>query len=268
VVELARLDIQCKASFTTADTEKASPLVATLGVRRGSVSIEVKLMEKASAIILAGGKNTRIGRNKAFIQLPISRHGIRAGESILQNTLNILRKIFSEVLIVTNQKEAYLYYGSCGKFNVQVVEDLIKESGPLGGIFTGLCYSVSEHNFVVACDMPFIKPALIRLLLKEKETYHAVIPEIDGEIEPLFALYSKNCIPVMHEHLQKRNLKIREVIDKLQVKKIGSSKIDRVDPEHLSFFNINTEEDLRKAESLRIMKEKERNLGCSPLGEP
>ena len=204
-------------------------------------------MEKASAIILTGGKNTRIARNKAFIQLP-------SGKTILQNTLNVLHKIFPEIIIVTNQKEAYLSYGSCGKFNVQVVEDLIKESGPLGGIFTGLCYSTSKHNFVVACDMPFIKPALIRLLLEERKTYDVVIPEIDGEVEPLFALYSKNCIPVMFEHLRKRNLKMREVLGKLQVKRIGTSKIDRLDPEHLSFFNINTEEDLRRAKNLKIKK--------------
>jgi molybdopterin-guanine dinucleotide biosynthesis protein A len=120
----------------------------------------------------------------------------------------------------------------------------------------------------VACDMPFIKPALIRLLLRERKTYDVVIPEIDGEVEPLFAVYSKNCIPVMFECLQKRSLKIREVIGKLHVRKIGASKIDRLDPQHLSFFNINTEEDLRRAKSLRIMKEKERNLECSPLGEP
>jgi molybdopterin-guanine dinucleotide biosynthesis protein A len=204
-------------------------------------------MEKASAIILAGGKNTRIGRNKAFIQLP-------SGETILRNTINVLQKTFPEIIIVTNQKEVYLSYRSCGKFNVQVVEDLIKESGPLGGIFTGLCYSVSKHNFVVACDMPFIKPALIRLLLEERKTYDVVIPEIDGEVEPLFAVYSKNCIPVMLEHLQKQNLKIRQVLGKLHWKKIGADEIDQLDPKHLSFFNINTKEDLRKAESLKIKR--------------
>ena len=200
-------------------------------------------MEKASAIILAGGKNTRIARNKAFIELP-------TGETILQHTINILQEIFPEIIIVTNQKDAYLPYGSCGKFNVPVVEDLIKESGPLGGIFTGLCYSVSKHNFVVACDMPFIQPALIRLLLEKSGNYDVVIPEIDGEVEPLFAVYSKNCLPVMFEHLQKQNLKIRQVLGKLHLKKIGREEIDRLDPKHLSFFNINTQEDLRKAESL------------------
>jgi molybdopterin-guanine dinucleotide biosynthesis protein A len=133
-----------------------------------------------------------------------------------------------------------------------VVEDLIKEAGPLGGIFTGLCYSTSKFNFVVACDMPFIQPALIRLLLDESGLPDVVIPEVDGEVEPLFAVYSKNCIPLIFEHLRKQNLKIRQVLGKLQVKRIGVEDIDQLDPEHLSFFNINTEEDLRRAESLKI----------------
>jgi molybdopterin-guanine dinucleotide biosynthesis protein A len=198
-------------------------------------------MREVGAIILAGGKNKRIGRNKAFIQLS-------TGETILQNAINILRPIFPEIIIVTNRKEAYQ------KFNVSVVEDLIKERGPLGGIFTGLCYSLSKHNFVVACDMPFIQPDVIGLLLKESGTYDVVIPEVNGEVEPLFAVYSKNCIPVMFEHLQKQNLKIRQVLGKLQVKRIGAEEIERLDPEHLSFFNVNTEEDLRRAGRLRIKK--------------
>jgi len=204
-------------------------------------------MQKASAIILAGGKNSRIGRNKALIRLP-------TGETILQSIINILQRIFPEIILVTNQKESYLSYESDRKLNLYVVEDLIKECGPLGGIFTGLCYSVSKYNFVVACDMPFIQPDLIRLLLEKSRTHDVVIPEVDGEMEPLFALYSKGCIPIMWEHLQKQNYKIREVLSKLQVKKIGEEEIDRVDPEHLSFFNINTEEDLRRAESLKLKK--------------
>jgi molybdopterin-guanine dinucleotide biosynthesis protein A len=196
-------------------------------------------MIEASGIILAGGKNTRIARNKAFIELP-------TGESILQSTLSVLQKIFPEIIIVTNQKHAYL------KFGVRVVEDLVEESGPLGGIFTGLCFSSSKCNFVVACDMPFIKPALIRLLLQEGDTFDVVIPEVNGKVEPLFAVYYKDCIPVMFEHLQTQNLRMRQVLEKLHVKKIGANEIDRVDPQHLSFFNINTEMDLKRAESLKI----------------
>jgi molybdopterin-guanine dinucleotide biosynthesis protein A len=196
-------------------------------------------MEKTSAIILAGGKNSRIGRNKAFIQLP-------NGRTILQSTLDILQKIFPEIIIVTNRKEAYR------EFDVLVVEDLIRECGPLGGIFTGLCHSSSQRNFVTACDMPFIRPALIRSLLAKSGTYDVVLPEVGGETEPLFGVYSKNSIPIIFEHLQRRNLKMREVLAKLKVGTIGTEKIDQVDPQHLSFFNINTAEDLKRAESVAM----------------
>ncbi len=182
-----------------------------------------------------------MGRNKAFLQLP-------GGETMIQRIIRILKPTFSQIIIVTNQKEFY------SKLNVQVEDDLIKESGPLGGIFTGLCYSTSKFNFVVACDMPFIQPALIRLLLDESGLPDVVIPEVDGKVEPLFAVYSKNCLPAMFEQLQKGNLKIRRVLDNFRVKKIRSEEIDRLDPQHLSFVNINTEEDLKKVESLNIKK--------------
>jgi molybdopterin-guanine dinucleotide biosynthesis protein A len=206
-------------------------------------------MTEASAIILAGGKNTRIGKNKAFIQLP-------TGETILQNTLNVLQKIFPEIIIVTNQKEAYLNCNAQANAGSsrQVVEDLIKERGPLGGIFTGLCYSTAKRNFVVACDMPFVNPAVIRLLLDEGESHDVAIPEIDGEVEPLFAVYSKNCMPVMFEHLQKQNLKMRELLSKLKVKKVKAEDIDQIDPQHLCFFNVNTHEDLQRALNLKTKR--------------
>jgi len=194
-------------------------------------------MEKASAIILAGGKNTRIARNKAFIQLA-------TGKTILQNTIDILQDTFPQIIIVTNRKELYL------EFNVQTVEDLIKDIGPLGGIFTGLCYSTSYYNFVIGCDMPFPQSGLIKLLLEKCNDQDVVVPEIDRKVEPLFAVYSKNCLPVIFDHLQKHDLKIRHVLGKLSEKRIGEKEIDIVDPKHLSFFNINTSEDLKKAQAL------------------
>ena len=193
-------------------------------------------MEKANAIILAGGKNTRIARNKAFIQL--------AGKTVLENTINILQKISSQVIIVTNRKEAYL------KFKAFVAVDLIRESGPLGGIFSGLCYSTSYYSFVVGSDMPFPQIGLIQLLLEKCTNQDVVIPETNGEVEPLFAIYSKNCLPVIFHHLQKHDLRIRHILGELRVERVGEEEIDTVDPEHLSFFNINTPEDLKKAQTL------------------
>ena len=138
-------------------------------------------MQKANAIILAGGKNTRIARNKAFIQL--------AGKTVLENTINILQKIFPQI-------------------------------------------------------------GLIQLLLEKCTNQDVVIPETNGEVEPLFAIYSKNCLPVIFHHLQKHDLRIRHILGELRVERVGEEEIDTVDPEHLSFFNINTPEDLKKAQTL------------------
>jgi len=206
-------------------------------------------MEKANAIILAGGRNTRIARNKAFIQL--------AGKTVLENTINILQKIFPQIIIVTNRKEAYL------RFKAFVAVDLIKESGPLGGIFSGLCYSTSYYSFVIGSDMPFPQIGLIQLLFEKCTNQDVVIPETNGEVEPLFAVYSKNCLPVIFfavysknclpvifDHLQKHDLRIRHILGELRVERVGEEEIDTVDPERLSFFNINTSEDLKKAQTL------------------
>ena len=203
-------------------------------------------MQSASGIILAGGKGSRINKNKALITLP-------DGKTLIQKCMDDLKKVFTQILIATNQKAFYRDYDAC------VVEDLIKNRGPLGGIFTGLCYSTSYYNFVIGCDMPFLQIGLIKLLLEKCEGQDVIIPEIDAEVEPLFAVYSKNCLPVIFDHLQRRDLKIRHVLTKLNVKKIGEKEIDAVDPKRLSFFNINTSDDLKKAQGLLAQTS---NSGC------
>jgi molybdopterin-guanine dinucleotide biosynthesis protein A len=95
--------------------------------------------------------------------------------------------------------------------------------------------------------MPFINPALIRLLLRQRGTYAAVVPYLDGKPEPLFALYSKDCLPAMLGQLLGRDLRMGSLINRLRVRRISAREIDRLDPRHLSFFNVNTEEDLKKA---------------------
>ena len=192
---------------------------------------------KITGIILAGGKNTRIGTEKAFIQL-------LPQIPLIESTFCLFKTIFSEIIIVTNNPEAYF------KFEAKVVEDLIKNKGPLGGIFTGISFSTSEQNFVVACDMPFIKPELIKYIIQKPEEYDVVIPEIDGKLESLVARYSKRSLSVIFSHLMEGQLKIQDILSKLRVLKISSKEIEKFDPNHLSFFNINREEDIKKAKDL------------------
>jgi molybdopterin-guanine dinucleotide biosynthesis protein A len=194
-------------------------------------------MNNATGIILAGGKGSRINKNKSLIMLP-------DGKTLLHKCVNSLSKVLTKIVIVTNQKELYPDY------DARVVEDLIKDKGPLGGIFTGLSYSTTHCNFVIGCDMPFPQIRLIELLLQECDDYDVVIPETGGEVEPLFAVYSKNCLPVISDHLRKGDLKIRNIFEKLKVRMIREKEIDQVDPQHLSFFNINTAEDLKRAQAM------------------
>ncbi|UCB53263.1 MAG: molybdenum cofactor guanylyltransferase [Candidatus Zixiibacteriota bacterium] len=198
-------------------------------------------MQKASGIILAGGKGSRINKNKALITLP-------DGKALIQRTIGVLKGIFTEILIVANQRETYKGLG------VQVVEDLIEGKGPLGGILTGLAYSTSQFNFVIGCDMPFPQPGLIELLLQKCVDQDVVIPAAGGEVEPLFAVYSKSCLPVIVGHVQKQDLKVRSILTELRVLKIEQKRIDGVDPERLSFFNINTDDDLKKARAMMLAR--------------
>jgi molybdopterin-guanine dinucleotide biosynthesis protein A len=194
-------------------------------------------MQNATGIILAGGKGSRINKNKGLIKLP-------DGRTLVEKCIGSLRRVLSDILIVCNEKEAYRDYGA------RLVEDLIKDKGPLGGIFTGLCYSASQRNFIIGCDMPFPQPGLIELLVKKCDGQDVVIPEIAGEVEPLFAAYSKNCLPVIVDHLQSNDLKIRNILAELKVETVGEKEIDKLDSRHLSFFNINTTQDLKKAQVL------------------
>ena len=164
--------------------------------------------------------------------------------TVVDRIIGRLKDIFDELIIVSNSPASYK------KCDAKVVEDLIKNKGPLGGILTGLCYSTSEHNFVVGCDMPFIHPELIRYIIDKPDHYDAVIPEIKGRVESLFARYSKKTIPAILDQLMKDELRIQNVLKKLNVLKISLKEIERFDPEHLSFININTREDLKALKSM------------------
>jgi len=198
---------------------------------------------KTAGIILAGGKNSRIKTEKAFLQL-------KPETSLIENTLNIFRKIFAEIIIVTNNPSSYLGFGT------KVVEDLIKEKGPLGGIFSGLCFSTSELNFAIACDMPFPNLELIKYIIQQPGEYDLVLPEIGGKLDPLFARYSKITLPVIFSHLLRGDLKVQAILPELKVLKIMPEEIEQFDPKHLSFLNINTPENLKKAKE-EILKQSE-----------
>ena len=123
-------------------------------------------------------------------------------------------------------------------------------TGSLGGIFSGL--AAARHHWViaVACDMPFLNLDLMSHLLSLRRDSDAVVPVLEGRPEPTHALYSKVCLPFIEERLVAGRLKISDFYDEVRVSYVEEAEIDRLDPDHLSFFNINTREDLDVALNL------------------
>lgn len=190
-----------------------------------------------TGIILAGGKSTRMGRDKAFININ--------GVSIIDNTINVFRKIFSEIIIVSNTPHKYVYTG------IRVVSDLIPGSGALGGLYTGIHKACSKKCFAVACDMPFISEELIRYIISITG-YDAVIPRVNGYYEPLFSMYSKACEDIIRKQLEAGNFKINDFYSEVNVREVPEDELRLFDETLASFINVNSAEDLKGITKMEI----------------
>ncbi|MBZ0160547.1 MAG: molybdenum cofactor guanylyltransferase [bacterium] len=189
-----------------------------------------------TGIVLAGGKSSRMGFNKAFIEF--------GGKRLIEATVDRLRALFPEVLIIANDPPLYAYLG------VKVISDLIPDSGSLGGIYTGLSAASYPTCFFVACDMPFLNADLIKLLVREAEGWDVVVPRVGGELQPLHAVYARSCLPLMKEAIDTGVLKITRFFPKAKVNIIEESILREVDPHLLGFVNVNTPPELEQAEAI------------------
>ncbi|MBM4463646.1 MAG: molybdenum cofactor guanylyltransferase [Chloroflexi bacterium] len=192
-----------------------------------------------SSIVLAGGKGKRFGRDKLSEMI--------GDRTLLQRVIDRLDGLSSQILVVIAQDQSW---PSVPPTSAQIIVDLYPEKGALGGIYTGLVASRSFHSLVVAADMPFLNIPLLRYMIENSPSYDVVIPRIDGALEPLHAIYSKNCLPYMQQQIERDEFKIRNFFEQVKVRYVEQAEIDQLDPQHLSFFNINTLADLRRARKL------------------
>ncbi len=188
-----------------------------------------------SCVVLAGGKSTRLGRNKLVETI--------GSMGLLERVISCLTALNSEIIIVTAQDsllpELTQYPG------LRFVEDIYPGKGTIGGIYTGLNASKSFYNLVVACDMPFIKLELIRYMTSLAEGYDVVIPRKENQtLEPLHAIYSRNCLNPLEFLIKQSRLSVLELYPMVRVRYLDETEINKYDPEHISFFNVNTQTDL------------------------
>lgn len=193
-------------------------------------------MLDAAAIILAGGKNTRMGANKALLEI---EH-----RQLISRIIDELAGDFPQIIIVANDPEQYRQFG------VRVTPDIIPERGPLSGIHAGLSVSPYRLNFITACDMPFINGPLAAYMVSRTGDADALVPRIDDKWQPLFAIYARDCLPAIADCLARERCKVTAFYPAVRVKYIEEDIVRKFSDPDRVFYNINTPAELAQA---RIM---------------
>ena len=191
---------------------------------------------KVTGVVQAGGKSTRMGGNpKALIEL--------GGRSIVERVVAALTPAVDDVLVVTNTPELYAFLG------LPMVADVYPDHGSLGGIYSGL-RAAGEIAFTVACDMPFLHPEVVRLVVERAGEGDVVIPRVGEQLETMHAAYSQTCLPPIEARLRAGRLKIVGFFDDVRVVEIGAAEVARFRDPTIAFMNVNTPDELERARAL------------------
>lgn len=186
--------------------------------------------------IHAGGHSERMGREKAYLQL--------AGKPLIEHVLKQISGIGDELLITTNSPEKFAYLG------IRTVPDLLPHTGSVIGLHSALTAARYKHVLSLACDMPFINRKLIEHIINLSPKADVIVPFYKGEYEPFHAVYSRNCITAIENMLKLKLSRMIDIYDRISVHTVGEKEITPIDPTGLSFFNINSPEDLALAEEI------------------
>jgi molybdopterin-guanine dinucleotide biosynthesis protein A len=195
-----------------------------------------------TCVVLAGGKGLRLGRDK--VQETVDN------SNLLQRVLSQLTPFNRDIIIVTAGKKSLPQTN--GYQRSRIVTDIYPGKGALGGIYTGLAASDSQYNLVVACDMPFLNQALLRYMMGLSAGFDLVVPRLGKMVEPLHAVYARNCLAHIERLLERGIMEVRALFELVRVRYVEAGEIDRFDPGHLSFFNVNTEADLERARQIAM----------------
>jgi molybdopterin-guanine dinucleotide biosynthesis protein A len=204
-------------------------------------------MLKYSVVILAGGKSSRMGEDKALSPF--------VGEkTLIDYILQQINGLGCEQLIIANDPDSYR------RFGLPVLPDILPGIGALGGIYSALFHAAYDYSVILACDMPFVNHPLIKHMLKLAPEYDAVIPRWKpGEFaEPFRAIYSKDCIIHIKRAIEEDNCRVLSFFGDVNIRFLEADELSHFDPTGLTFFNVNTPEELDKAR--RLVEDFNRNF--------
>jgi molybdenum cofactor guanylyltransferase len=192
-----------------------------------------------TGIILAGGKSTRMGKNKSL--LPLN------GKTVIEEVVELMQSIFDNVVIITNTPEEYKF------IDLPTFRDIYEYKGPLAGIHSGLYHSKTEDNFIISCDIPLMNTEMIKYIIDYKTDKLITVCKADGFIQQLAGRYSKSVLPVAEDFLKtnvaetrnqnqtKRKCRVLSLLDEVGTEIIEAEKLD-IYHDYL-FYNMNRPED-------------------------
>jgi molybdopterin-guanine dinucleotide biosynthesis protein A len=186
-----------------------------------------------AAIILAGGKSSRMGQPKALLTF--------GGEPLIAHLVRSLKRSFKSVVIVAASSQ------ELPDLPATLVRDELPFRGPVGGIYYGLRAAGEEFAFVTSCDAPFLNLSLVRFLTTRISHWDVVVPYWQDRFQPLHAVYRTKVAPLLAEQLERNELRPVTLFTRVRTLRIQESDIRRFDPDGRSFVNMNTPEDYQAA---------------------
>jgi len=178
-----------------------------------------------TGVILVGGRSARMGRDKAFLSL--------GGATFFERVLGAMRRHLGTIFLVGDRPERFTMYG------LRVYPDIYPGSA-LGGLHTALSRATTSYVFVSPCDLPFASPDVMQYLISLREGFDAVVPFSRGYPEPLFALYSRNCLEPMSDLLDAGNCRIFDFYPRVKFRRVPEAELASVPGSEKAFLNINT----------------------------
>jgi molybdopterin-guanine dinucleotide biosynthesis protein A len=205
----------------------------------------------ATAVVLTGGRSLRMGQAKALL--------VFDGEPLIARIARALKRMFDEVVIVAAPEQ------ELPPLAATLVRDEVAYQGPVGGIYYGLRAAGGEFAFVTSCDAPFLNAALISYLIAQISDYDVVVPYWEERYQPLHAVYRRSVLPLLKEQLERGELRPVYLFDKVRTRKVEQDEIKTLDPDGLSFLNMNTPQDYEAAlKRWREMRQREEKAVATP----
>lgn len=171
--------------------------------------------------------------NKAFAQI--------AGKSVINIIVDKFIRSFDETIIISNEPHLYDDLG------LEVYVDIYPHMGPVSGIHSGLSHARHDQIFILGCDMPFINMALVEYMFTQLGNYDSVVPEIDTYLQPLSAVYSNKCLPVLTNCLENDKVKLIRIFEELNALALNRDVLANFGKVEEVFLNVNDVQALDKA---------------------